>query len=235
MKKKVTAILVSLVLMLANAAAFADTTQDLLKGFGLTEQDLQQFQTILAGLDENTSQQTVLALLGTMLNKDLPEGMTGTLEGDLYTHPLGFTMTVPEGWKLVEQPLGVSAMVITDPDENGFSDTISVLALTEERGDFETMTRETVEALFTQSLTNYQFQSFESFDYQDAPAHEFTLAHGEGTSPTLYQRLLMFNKDGKAFLITMTTRNDEEQRATAEAAYGAFMAGFTVFTGEGNG
>jgi len=108
-----------------------------------------------------------------------------------------------------------------------------VLVLLGEMPNLDTVTQTEIETFMTLSLANYEFLSLESVSFRDAAAHAFTLRHGEDTASRMFQRQLLFNKDGQAFLITLTTLAEESSEQAAEAVFEDFLNDFVI--DEGNG
>lgn len=213
---------------LAPAVAEADWLSGLLTGYGLSDADVEAFSALIAEVGADMTQVDVEALLKEFLGDAAAASSPGKLEGDLFTSPSGFTMRVPEGWNLLEDSLGTSAVITGPTDETGFMPTITVVVLEEAQAAFDTNTKEDWDALLGTALTNYQSIVLDDFPFLDVPAHEFVCMHGDANDAMLMQYQLYFNKGGKAFVITMTTLAEEAAHDRALEAYDKFLADFSV-------
>lgn len=226
------AMLLTILMMLAPAQA--ESLTDLLEGFGLTESDAEAFAGLVSQMGEMTNEE-ISMLLTEFLGEGTASSVKGELIEDYYAHPAGFTLRIPEGWTLLEDQLGVTVMLMGPINEMKFAPTISVLVLSQPREDFDTLTLEAWDAYYASSLTNYLSIALDDFTFLDVDAHEFVCAHGNDESSMLMQYQLYFNKEERAYIITLTTLAEEAAHADALDTYDAFLAEFEVFSGEGNG
>ena len=215
-------------LMLTLAPAQADWLGDMLAGYGLDSGDVQAFSKLVSDMGDSLSAEDTQALLQEFLGDSQAQKIPGALVGSQYTSPQGFVFTVPEGWTLLEDQVGIATVLAGEADDSGFMPTISVVVLAEEQPDFAKTTRAEWDALLGESLANYLFIDLDEFLYLDVTAHEFVCMHGEREDAMFKQYQLYFNKEGKAYIITMTTLAEESAHDDALAAYDSFIAGFTV-------
>ncbi len=234
MKKFSFWIALALSLMLLTSPVLAESITDLLTGLGATEQSIQTLQAVLAEIGETVTEDELGAMLDQFLG-DASGAAGGSMEDGVFTHPLGFSFPVPEGWSQLPEQLGMAALLTGPLDAQGFAPTIGVIVLGEARTDFDNFVQEDLDALLSETLPNYYFLALDSFTFLDVPAHEFVLMHGEDENALLMQYQLFFNKDDLAFIITLTTLAEEAAHDDALEAYDALLAGFDVFAGEGNG
>lgn len=229
-KSRFAAMLVAMLMvtLLALAPAQADWLSDMLAGYGLGNEDVQAFSSLVSEMGAGMSEAEVQSLLKEFLGDTQAERAPGTLEGNRYTSPEGFAFTVPAGWSVLEDQFGVATVLSGAADEAGFMPTISIVVLGAERPDFVTNTREDWDALLGESLANYLFVALDDFPYLDVPAHEFVCMHGEREDTMFMQYQLYFNKEGRAFIITMSTMAEESAHEDALDAYDAFLAEFEV-------
>ncbi len=224
-----------LFLLLAVLPAQADAVAQMLARFGLSQSDAEAFAALMEETQGDLTDEEQAALLEDFLASAGEFRQKGTLEGDFYLHPLGFTLRVPSGWRVLEEQPGATVMLIGPGGEKQFAPTLSVLVLKGERPDFAAKTREEWDAYYGSVLHNYQSISLTALEYLDVPAHELVLTHGNDEASMLMQYQLYFNKDERAFIITLTTLAEEAADDSALEAYDSFLAQFTVLTGQGNG
>ena len=228
MKKFSFLIAVLLLISLAAAPASADAVDDLLKNFGLTEQEVEAFRGIVSGIDGTMTEREMAALLKSVLGDASSPKQAGTLSDGVYTHPLGFTLVVPDNWTVLEDCLGVTVALMGPVGEYAFAPTITVLVLSEERPDFETLTQADWDEALGPSLANYRSLMLDDFEYLGVPAHEFVCTHGAGDEAMIMQYLLYFNMSGRAFMITMTALAEEAVHEGALTAYDTLLSTFQV-------
>jgi hypothetical protein len=229
-KNRLLAFLIATLIMVAMfaAPAQADWVSDMLVAYGLSNEDVAVFSSMVSELGESVTEAELQALITEILGDSQVQKLTGAMEGNRYIAPEGYSFAIPEGWKLLEEKFGVATVVAGQTDETGFMPTISVMMLEEEQPDFETNTQKEWDALLSQSLANYLFVALDDFPYLDATAHEFVCMHGEREDAMLMQYQLYFNKEGKAYLITMTTLAEEAAHDNALDAYDSFLAEFKI-------
>lgn len=224
---KIIALMLAAALLFA-PAALADTTADLLAKYGLSESDAAAFAALVETMGADLTAEDIESLMNEFLGSEGAERLEGTLTDDRYTHPDGVSFTIPEGWSVLEGQLGATAMLMGDPDEDGFAPTIGVLVLNEAQPEFETATQEYWDEELGALLENYVPMGLEAFEFLDVTAHELVLMHGGDEDNMLIQYQLYFNKDERACIITLTARADEAAHYAALDVYDAFLSGFEI-------
>ncbi len=228
-----------LAVMLVIPSAFATDTIDVpdttevLKSFGLTDEEAAKFAAIIANVDESLSEEDFQALLAEFLTEEGAQTESGTLGSDgTFTHPAGFTLKVPEGWNVLEQRIGADVTMTGPSEEEKVAPVISVLVLDTPREELDTLKQEDYDTLYSKSLKNYQFVALDEFPYLDVTAHEFVCTYGDNPEAMMMQYQLYFNKDGRAFIITMTTLAEEAAHDNALTAYDTMLEEFTTQAGQ---
>lgn len=224
--------LLALALLLAAAPALASAPPE---GYGMTAEQAQTFAGLLAGAAEAVLQAELDALLEQTTPDAEMQGLPGQMIDGMYYDPMGFDMAVPEGWTLLEHLVGPSVALTGPAAANGFVPSITVTASEDATGGYEALTQADFDALLTGVLENYQFQSLEDFALGEIAAREFACLYGPDAANMLLQYQLLFTANDRAYVITMTTLAEEDAQDAAMEAYDAFLASFSIFTGEGNG
>ena len=188
------------------------------------------------------TEQEILALLSEFIQnqKQNPSRQEGEIISGVYCHPLGFVFQIPEGYQVLQDPIGPAVHLIGPANEGGFTPTIHVLIHEEPQPDFDKLTQTKADAFFGSVLENYQFVSLDHYEYNGVMAHEFVCLHGTGEDGMMIQNTLCFNKEDKAYILTMTTLAEEATLECALLAYDFFLAGFLAPDGtdganQGNG
>lgn len=184
---------------------------------------------LAALFDKITSDMTeddVRALLSDFIEDTAESPQVGTIIGDQYTHPQGFTFRIPQAYRVLSDQLGAMVHLVGPANDNGFTPSIHVMVYDAPRPDFENLTEQRVNAYFGPILANYQFVSLDHYEYLGVSAHEFVCLHGTDDETMMVQYSLCFNKGDKAFILTMTTLAEEAAQKDALEAYDFFLAGF---------
>lgn len=222
--------------LLFSAPAQAVSVSEIMEGFGLEEADAEVFAALMESVGGDMSQEEIHALLEGFLGDGEAQKVSGTLEGDMFVHPMGFSMKVPEGWTVLEEQLGLTVVLAGPVEETAaFMPTICVEVLSQPQESFLTVTREELDAVMAPALSNYIFQALDDFEYLEVPAREFICMYGADEASMLIQYQLMFNKADKGFIITLTSLAGESEHDAALNTYDTFLTDFTVLEGEGNG
>ncbi len=224
-----------LAVMLITTSAFADPILDLLASSGLSDADAEAFKAIVEEMGDDLTEDQIKALMTEFLEAFTSQEEQGKVENDTFTHPDGFSFKIPEGWTVREDSMGVSAFLVGPVNEQGITPTISVTVLGESQPDFDTMKQEDWDAVLGTTLKNYQFVALDDFVFLDVPAHEFVCTHGDDLEAMLMQYQLYFNKNNKAYIITMTTLAEEAAHENALESYDMLLSDFTVQNDPGIG
>lgn len=218
----------------------APTPTDALSAFGLTPQQADAFEAVADGLEAD-QQAAIDELIDTFTLEGAGQPLPGSLRGSTYTDPNGFSITVPEGWALLEQLVG-PAIVMTAPVDAAAESSaqpvssIAVVGTSVDIGDLSTVTEAQISEMLTTSLPNAQLIALEEFDYMDGKARELVCMYGEEEDTMLMQYQTFFKNEGRSYLITMTTLAEEAVHDIALEAYDAVLASFTIDVGgQGNG
>ncbi len=223
-----------LVMLAAVLPAQADMTSEILENFGLTQTEADAFAALVEEKGTALTATDILTLLGSFPDEDMaPEG---TLLGNVYTDPNGVTVQVPEGWHVLEERMGMTVMLMGPADETtGFAPTIGVLVLDEPNPEFDTADQTYWDSFYGLFLENYRCVSFEESTYQDTTAHTLTLTYGQPQEAGILQRQMYFNKNDRAYVITLTALAKEEAQADALEVFEEFLAGFLPYEELGQG
>lgn len=231
MKKRSVWLAALMAMLVFCASAHAASVTDLLKGYGLSEADAKTVEKLVESMGDNVTEEELRALLSQFI-ADPTSKKPGSTSGDIYTNPVGFSFRVPAGWAIREDQIGMNVMLVGPQNENKFSPTIGVAVFSEIRPDFDTNTQADWDAVLSQSLDNYQFVALDNFTFLDVQAHEFICMHGESENSMLAQYQMFFNKDGRAFVITMTTVAEEVSLDQTLEIYDNFMSEFQVLAAQ---
>lgn len=211
------------IMVFAVTAGHAVPKNDLMQTYGVSDADASVLEAITGSVGQGMTAEEEAALVRAYFGEG--KQAFGTVSEDLYTHPIGFSMRVPEGWQLFTQRLGSTALMTGPQDDSGFSPTIHLQVLAEQPA-FDTFSKEQADALYQTVLPKYQFVDLEAFIYQGANAHEFVCVHGTEAGAMLIQYQVFFNKGGMAYIITMTTRAEEAAHESALEIYDRFLTNF---------
>lgn len=222
-------------LLLLALPAQAGSIDALLQSFGMTQAEAQAFAAIVAEMGEDITDETIRAMLAEFEGQKLGEPLAGKTEDGVYTDPEGYAFPIPEGWTLQPSRIGGYIVLAGQPDEGGFTPTITVLSAAASDDSFLDKTQEEVDNLLVQSLKNYQPIALDDFQYQDVPARELVCMYGTDEDTMLMQYQLHFSHEGMAYIITMTTLAEEAAHDSALNTYDSFLAEFSFADAQGVG
>ncbi|HIT70237.1 MAG TPA: hypothetical protein IAC36_10085 [Candidatus Aphodomonas merdavium] len=209
MKRKAIAWFAALLAVLMfGTFAQADALEDLLAASSLTQEQATEFRALMEQVSPALSQEDIATLLEAY-EQSLPSAQqTGTLADGRYSLPSGLSVAVPEDWQVV-QTQGVAAITLVGPTAVSGTPNITVTVLEQEQETFETADQAYWDNIYSALLPGFASTSLDSFDYQDVSAHEYVCSYGEeGARVVQYQ--MYFNRNGKAYAITLTTPDDNE-------------------------
>lgn len=226
--KKLPLLLFSLLFFVfAAIPALSELHESLTRQYGMSDGEANAFEQVLAPLQSSLSEEQLTELLAQYL-KHRESPAPGTISGDRYTHPLGFSFQIPANWTLIENMLGTTAMLIGVRNESGYAPTISIHALPGQTLPGGLPATDQMEAIYRQMLPNFQLVQTDDFEYLGVPARETVCAHGASEDAIWMQYQLLFEKMGNTYLLTLTTLSEEAAHESATAVYDAFTKGFTV-------
>ncbi len=179
-----------------------------LEALGLNETDRQAFVELVKESKEQKTEEELLALAEEFAANYQQDFLAGTLQGDLYTHPLGFQLQVPAAWSLNENVDGAVVTFFADADDQGFMPTLDVFLLDLAEENPMDQPQETWDAQYGAGLQDYQTLSFETLIYKDVPALEYVYAYTDPEYGSLLTHRFVFEKDGLRTMIVMRIRNE---------------------------
>jgi len=154
------------------------------------------------------------------------DGSAGTLQDQVYTHASGLRFVIPENWTLYSDIPATTVMLRGETDDTGFSPSISVLMVEEEMQELLQLNEDNVDEYYGKTLKGYQRLLFDRFDYRTSTACEIGILYGETEESMLIQYQFFFMENGCTYLITMTSRADEEAYLNTLDTYDLFLADF---------
>lgn len=190
-------------------AALPTSVLERLEALGLSETDRKAFVELVENSKEGMTEAELLALAEEFAAVYQQDYLAGVLQGDLYTHPLGFQLQVPLAWSLNENVDGAVVTFFADADEQGFMPTLDVFLLdvTEENPLEQPL--EVWEAKYGAELQDYQTLSFETLVYKNVPALEYVCSYTDPEYGSLLTQRFIFEKDGLRVMIVLRIRNEE--------------------------
>lgn len=232
MKKRLRCLALLLAALMALALpAGASSLGALMQEYGMTEAESQAFEALVAEMGATVSEEELRTLLDSLAGEDksIGEPLPGTTENGVYTDPAGFSFPIPEGWTLQPSKIGGYITLAGQPDESGFTSTITILMVDQSAdAPFLTLTQEEIDALLSASLKNYQPIALDDFEYLNGPAREMVCMYGANEDMMLMQYQLHFTHDEQSYVITMTTLAEEAAHDSALDIYDTFLASFSV-------
>jgi len=216
--------LLALLLFLLPAAVLAveETADGPARTHGLSEADEAAVSGMIDRIGRDLSEDQKRALMQAFAGDAAAPG--GTVVGNAYSSPLGFSFQIPLDFVCAENELGATVLLTGPANAAGYSMTIAVQAFAVEQPLFDSLTPEEIEPLFGQALPNYHFVAMDAFEYQGAKAREFVFVHGASEDAILMQYQMFFNREGKSYIITMTTLAEEAAHESALGIYDAFVS-----------
>ena len=88
------------------------------------------------------------------------------------------------------------------------------------------LNEDNVDEYYGKTLKGYQRLLFDRFDYRTSTACEIGILYGETEESMLIQYQFFFMENGCTYLITMTSRADEEAYLNTLDTYDLFLADF---------
>ena len=227
-------LLLALLLLLLPAAPFAvaETPGGFMAAHGLSEADAAAVTGMVEKVGRDLSEEEKRALFQAFVQG--AASAAGAISPNIYSSPLGFSFQIPMGFECAENKLGATVLLTGPGNSAGFSTTIALQVFPGEQPLFDTLTPAQIEPLFKQTLPNYHFVSMDEFDYQGAKAREFVFVHGASEHAILMQYQMFFNREGKSYIITMTTLAEEAAHESALGIYDAFVSNLS-FSGSQEG
>lgn|GEM_PF-2284193 len=224
--RKLPLLLAFLLLLSSSAApAAAETTDSPAWANALGDADETVVRSMVERIGHDLSEDEKRLLFQAFTGEGVASG--GTVTQDIYSSPLGFSFQIPTDYLCEENGIGATVLLTGPADDEGFSTTISVQIFLAEQPLFATLTPEEIEPLFGQTLPNYHFVSMDDFEYRGVKAREFVFVHGASADSILMQYQLFFNREGKSYILTMTTLAEEAAHESALGIYDAFVTNFS--------
>ena len=118
------------------------------------------------------------------------DGFIGSIDGDRYVHPLGFSMTIPDGWSLAEMPDG--AAVFSSYDDIRGQGTIWVTFLEADEGSLAGMTRSQLDGELRRALAGYSAISMDYFFLGEHPCWEHAYSYLTQDGGQVVEQVLYF-------------------------------------------
>lgn len=208
--KRIAALTCVLTLCLGCAqAALPATVQERLDALGLSETDRQAFMDLAEQGGAGMTEADLLALAEEFAADYQQDTLTGVLQGDLYTHPLGFQLQVPTAWSINENVDGAVVAFFSEADEQGFMPTLDVFLLDVTEENPLDQPQETWDAQYGAELQDYLTLSFEPLLFKDVPALEHVYTHTDPEYGSLLTQQFVFEKDELRVMIVLCIRNEE--------------------------
>lgn len=212
-----------LVILLACTPAFAESAMD---GTAAYMNEAGILAALFEKITSDMTEEEVQAILSDFVHDIVAAPQAGTITGDVYTHPAGFSLRVPEGYRVLSDQLGATVHLIGVMEDSTYAPSIQVMVYDVPQPDFEYLTQQKVDSYFGPIFPGYQFISLDHYEYLGVSAHEFVCLHGSREDAMMIQYSLCFNKGDKAYILTMTTLAEEAAHQNALEAYDFFLAGF---------
>ena len=190
-------------------AALPASVLEHLEALGLSEADRQAFAELVEVTKRSMTEAELLELAEEFAANYQQDGLAGVLQGDLYTHPLGFQLQVPMAWSLNESVDGAVVTFFADADEQGFMPTLDVFLLDRAAENPLDQPLEAWEAEHAAELSDYQTLSFETLVYKDVPALEHVYAYTDPEYGSLLAHRFVFEKDELRVMFALRIRNEE--------------------------
>ncbi|MEG0766209.1 MAG: hypothetical protein RR482_00700 [Clostridia bacterium] len=145
-----------------------------------------------------------LCAVGDLLRGEDPLANVGKQEGARYTHEAGFSLRVPDGYRIREKYRGATVVFLYEAAQDGFTPTISIdlLGVDEQLMDW---TREKVDGMYEKTFTSYKPLSFGKCTQDGVSMLSLSFMEGKREEDQLYFQQLLFNQGKYCYIITMTT------------------------------
>ncbi|MEG0766210.1 MAG: hypothetical protein RR482_00705 [Clostridia bacterium] len=193
----------------------------------LQETERKTLIELAISMGEKTSEDALYAIWSELMDQGDTQSMTGWLTDDVYTHPNGFQLQVPEGWSILENEGDTTVTVMADADETGFSMRIGVTSLPADAEDRTGWDAARWDASLATLHADYQRISFDTLPYQDTQACELVFGYKDAMGRAVVQHHFYFHAD-TGYLICMDARAEQAEEEAPLQIYDTFLNHFAV-------
>lgn len=220
MKKRLISLLAALVMALCACTADADMIDDAFAGLDLSQEQQTEFRALISQIGGTITaaqlQEMVDAYAQTLQTPVSPDA----LQDGRYTLPSGLSVPVPDGWQALETQ-GVASLLLVGEAVNGVTPSISVMEFEGEQAEFETADQAYWDEKYSAVLPNFKPGSLDTFMFENVTAHEYFCYYGRNNETQRVQYQMYFNREGRAYVITMTVADSVAAFLDALDAYDA--------------